>query len=81
MRNIKDVLEDTIPELGSDIIENGIVLTGGSSAVRNLDKYIESKLGMPVHIADTPEDATIRGIGASLENIDLLKKALKIRKR
>lgn len=81
MRNIKDVLEDTIPELASDIIENGIVLTGGSSAIKNLDRFISAKLGIPVHIAENPGDATIRGIGASLENIDLLKKALKIRKK
>ena len=81
MRNIKDVLEDTVPELSSDIIENGIVLTGGSAAIKNLDRFISAKLGIPVHIAENPEDATIRGIGASLENIDLLKKALKIRKK
>ncbi len=81
MRTIKDVLELTPPELSADIIENGIILSGGSSVIRNLDRYISAELGILVHVADTPQDCTIRGIGASLENIDILKKALKIKKR
>lgn len=81
MRTIKDVLEETPPELSSDVIENGIILTGGSSTIKNLDRYISSELGIPVHIAENPEDATIRGIGASLENIEVLKKALRIKRK
>lgn len=81
MRAIKDVLELTPPELASDIIENGIILSGGSCTIKNLDRYISAELGLPVHIAETPQDCTIRGIGASLENIDILKKALKIKRR
>ncbi len=81
MRTIKDVLEMTPPELSSDIISNGIILSGGSSVIRNLDRYISSELGIPVSVAETPQDCTIRGIGASLENIEILKKALKIKKR
>lgn len=81
MRTIKDVLELTPPELSSDIIENGISLAGGSAVIMNLDRYISSELGIPVHVAEMPQDCTIRGIGASLENIEVLKKALKIKKR
>lgn len=81
MRAIKDVLEITPPELAADVIENGIILSGGSSVIKNLDRYISSELGIPVHLPETPQDCTIRGIGASLENIEVLKKALKIKKR
>lgn len=73
---IKGVLENTPPELASDIIDKGIVLSGGTSQLTNLDKLIVQAVGVPVHIAEDPLLCVVRGTGVALENIDLYKRSI-----
>ncbi|MBI3379846.1 rod shape-determining protein [Candidatus Gottesmanbacteria bacterium] len=73
---IKGILENTPPELASDIIDKGIVLSGGTSLLRNLDKLIVSATGVPVHIAEDPLLCVVRGTGVALENIELYKRSI-----
>lgn len=73
---IKNVLEKTPPELSSDVIDKGIVLSGGTAQLRNLDKFLTTYTGVPVHIADEPLYGVINGITKVLENLDLFEKNL-----
>ncbi len=73
---VKNVLEMTPPELSSDIIEKGIVLSGGTSMLRNFDKYLTHYTGVPAHLADEPLLCVVKGIGKAVENIDLFSKSL-----
>lgn len=73
---IKYTLEKTPPELAADIMEAGIVLTGGGALLRGLDRLIEGETGMPVHIAEEPLNCVAMGTGAALEHIDTLKGVL-----
>lgn len=73
---IKGVLEQTPPELASDIIDKGIVLSGGTSMLRNLDKLITKLTGVPCHVAEDPLLCVVRGTGVALENIELYKRSL-----
>src|SRR3989338_4057474 len=73
---IKEVLENTPPELASDIIDKGIVLSGGTSLLRNLDKLITQSTGVAVHVAEDPLYCVVRGTGVALENIDLYKRTI-----
>ncbi len=70
---LKDVLEQTPPELAGDIIENGIVLTGGGALIRNLDKYLSQTVKIPVFIADEPLLAVAKGTGKVLNEIEILQ--------
>ncbi len=67
---IKGVLEQTPPELSSDIIDRGIVISGGSSQLRNIDRYISSQIGVSAHVADDPLHCVVYGTGIALENIE-----------
>ena len=73
---IKAVLEDTPPELAADIIDKGIVMSGGTSLLRNLDKLITEETGVPAHVADEPLLCVVRGTGLVLENIELWKRSV-----
>lgn len=73
---IKGVLENTPPELASDIIDKGIVLSGGTTLLRNIDKLIMSATGVAVHVAEDPLFCVVRGTGVAIENIDLYKKTI-----
>jgi rod shape-determining protein MreB len=73
---IKVTLEDTPPELLSDIVVNGIMLAGGGALIKNLDKLIQEKTGIHVNIAENPLDCVAVGTTAVLENIDTLKSVL-----
>ena len=73
---IKEVLENTPPELASDIIDKGIVLTGGTALLRNIDKLITQATGVAVHVAEEPLLCVVRGTGVALENIDLYKRSI-----
>ncbi len=70
---LKDVLEQTPPELAGDIIENGIVLTGGGALIRNLDRYLSEAVKIPVFIAEDPLLAVAKGTGRVLEEIEILQ--------
>lgn len=69
-----EVLEETPPELLSDILERGVFITGGGALLRGLDKKIAEETKMPVFIADDPLTTVVRGCGKVLENLDLLSK-------
>lgn len=81
LRTINETLERTPPELAADIMEKGIMLSGGGAYIKNIDRYINSIIGIPVHIADNPTDCVIRGTGIALNNIEVLKKAAKKRRK
>jgi rod shape-determining protein MreB len=71
---IKSTLEKTPPELSSDVMEMGIVLTGGGALLHNLDKLVTIETGIPVRVADSPLDCVALGTGKALESIEILKK-------
>jgi len=70
---IKDALENTPPELAGDIVDRGIMLTGGGALLRGLDVLIREETGLPVTIADDPLSAVVRGAGMALDHLDILK--------
>lgn len=73
---VKHVLEQTPPELASDIIDKGIVLSGGTSLLCNLDKHLTEATGVPCHIAENPLMCVAFGTGMALENLDLYKRSV-----
>ena len=73
---IKVTLEKTPPELAADIMDRGIVMTGGSSLLDGLDKRVNHETGMPVHIAEDAMDCVALGTGKVLEELDRLKRVL-----
>lgn len=72
----KGVLEQIPPELASDIIDKGIVTSGGTSLLRNLDKLLTDSLGVPVALAENPLLCVALGTGMALENLDLYKRSV-----
>lgn len=78
---IKSTLEKTPPELASDVMELGIMLTGGGALLDGLDRLIKEETGMPVHIAEQPLDCVAIGTGKALDSIEILKKTLSNNKR
>ena len=72
----KGVLEETPPELASDIIDKGIVMSGGTSLLRNFDRLMTELTGVPCHVAEDPLLCVVRGTGVALENLDLYKKSV-----
>lgn len=71
---VKSVLEQTPPELSSDIAEKGIVLAGGTSQLRNLDRLITQQTGVPAYVADDPMMCVVKGTGVAIENLDKFKR-------
>jgi len=70
---IKDALENAPPELAGDIVDRGIVLTGGGALLRNIDLLIRAETGLPITIADDPLSTVARGAGIALDQLDVLK--------
>ncbi|KKR58531.1 MAG: Cell shape determining protein, MreB/Mrl family [Candidatus Woesebacteria bacterium GW2011_GWC2_40_30] len=73
---VKGVLEDTPPELAADIIDKGIIMSGGTSLLRGFDKLMTEETGVPAHVADEPLLCVVRGTGLVLENIELWKRSV-----
>ncbi len=73
---VRVALENTPPELSSDLVDNGIVLAGGGSLLRGLDRLISRETGLPVRIAESPLLCVVNGAGNVLENIDFFSEAL-----
>ncbi len=71
---IQEVLEETPPELLTDIVERGIFLAGGGALIRGLDKRIAEETKIPIYIANDPLTTVVRGCGEVLDNLDLLSK-------
>lgn len=73
---VRSVLEHTPPELASDVIDRGIVLTGGGALLRNIDVLLTQETGVPCHIAENPMNCTAIGAGIALEHLDVIKRSL-----
>ena len=73
---VKITLEKTPPELASDIMEKGIMLSGGGALIKNLDKLISAETGMPVYIAEEPLDCVVKGTEKTLQDLGKLKTIL-----
>jgi len=73
---VKGVLEETPPELASDIIERGITMSGGTSSLRNFDRLMVQETGVPAHLAEEPLLCVVRGTGVALENLDLYRRSI-----
>lgn len=76
VNGVKQVLEETPPELASDIIDKGIVLSGGTSQLRNFDQLLTNITGVPCHVAEKPLLCVVTGTGIALENLELYKRSL-----
>ena len=72
---VRSVLERTPPELASDVVDRGIVLTGGTGLLRNLDRMITADIGIPCYVADNPLECVAMGAGIALDHLDLIKRA------
>lgn len=73
---VKGVMEQTPPELASDIIDKGVVMSGGTSLLANFDKLMTKVTGVPCHLAEDPLLCVVRGTGVALENIELYKRSI-----
>lgn len=72
---VRSVLERTPPELASDIIDRGIVLTGGGAGLRYIDRLITQEIGIPAYIADNPMECVAIGAGIALDHLELIQRA------
>ncbi len=81
VQTVKQTLEKTPPELAADLVENGIILTGGGALIKNLDKLLSEETSMPVYIADEPLECVVRGTGKVLEELERLKPVLTNRRK
>jgi len=73
---IRSVLERTPPELASDVVDRGIVLSGGTAMLRNLDRMITEEIGIPCYVADSPMECVALGAGLALDHLDLIKRSM-----
>lgn len=73
---VKTVLEEVPPELASDIIDKGIVMSGGTALLTNFDKLLTKETGVPCHVADEPLLCVAKGTGIALDNLELYKRAI-----
>jgi len=76
IKAIKDVLQETPPELSSDIIDQGIIMTGGSSMLRNLPELVYRRTGVQAILADDALYCVVKGTGVALEHLDTYKKSI-----
>ncbi len=76
VRAVKTVLQDTPPELASDIIDKGMIMTGGTAQLRNLDHYIAQAVGVPCYVADEALLCVAKGTGVALDHLDSYKKSI-----
>lgn len=76
MKAIRDVLQETPPELSADIIDQGIIMTGGSSQLRNLPELVFRRTGVKAHLADEAAYCVAKGTGIALNHLDTYKKSI-----
>lgn len=77
VEGIKEVLSHTPPELSSDVVDKGIIFSGGTSLLKNLDKYVTYTINVPCFLAEDPMLCVIRGVGMAIENLDSYKSAIR----
>ncbi|HJN85280.1 MAG TPA: rod shape-determining protein [Patescibacteria group bacterium] len=73
---VKEVLQKTPPELAADVMDKGIIMSGGSSQLRNIDKLIAEATGVPTYVADDTQLCVARGTGVALENLEAYKRSI-----
>ena len=73
---VKSVLEEVPPELSSDIIDKGIVMSGGTATLRNFDKLLTAQTGVPAFVAEDPLRCVVKGTGIALENLELYRRSV-----
>ena len=73
---VKSVLEEVPPELSSDIIDKGIVMSGGTATLRNFDKLLTAQTGVPAFVAEDPLRCVVKGTGIVLENLELYRRSV-----
>lgn len=76
INTVKEVLQNTPPELASDVMDKGIILTGGGSKLHDIDTMLTKVTGVPCEVADEPELCTIKGCGIALDHLDSYKKSV-----
>ena len=76
VETMRSVLERTPPELAADVIDRGVVLTGGGALLRHLDVLLTQETGIPCHVADNALECTVIGSGVALEHLDIVKRSL-----
>lgn len=76
VKSVKIVLEQTPPELAADIVDSGIVLTGGCALLKNFDKLLSEESGLPITVAENPLETVVVGSGKILDNIDILREVV-----
>lgn len=77
---IKQVLQETPPELAADVMDKGMILSGGTAQLRHLDQLIAKTIGVPCYVADDPAFCVVKGTGIVLENLDVYKRSLQLGK-
>ncbi len=77
---IKKVFQETPPELAADIMDKGMILSGGGALLRNLDQLITKTIGVPCYVADDPLFCVIKGIGIALDNLEVYKRTIMLAK-
>ena len=78
VESVRMTLEKTPPELSADLIDRGIVMAGGGSLLRGLDKLLAEETGLPVHVAENPMTAVALGVGKGLDDIRYLRTKIAI---
>lgn len=81
IKAIKDVLQETPPELAADIIDHGIIMTGGTSQLRSLPELVYRRTGVKARLAEEPMLCVVKGTGEALEHLDVYKRALLLKQR
>lgn len=76
IKAVRSVLQETPPELAADIIDKGMILTGGTSLLRNLDKYMGQSTGVPAYVAEDALLCVAKGTGVALDNLESYKKSI-----
>lgn len=76
VETVKMALEQTPPELAADIVDRGIVLTGGGALLQNLDKLLREETGLPITITEDPLSTVVLGSGKALDNLDILREVM-----
>jgi rod shape-determining protein MreB len=76
VQTVRSVLERTPPELAADVIDRGLVLTGGGALLRHIDVLLTQETGIPCHVADNPLECTAIGAGVALEHLDVIRRSL-----
>lgn len=73
---VKDVLQKTPPELASDVMDKGIIVTGGGAQLRNIDALLTKVTGVPCEVANNPTECVVKGSGIAIENLESFKKSV-----